>query len=742
VVTKTYHIGGMACASCSASIEKKTKSLKGVSEVSVNLTTEVMTITYNELQLTSNDIIKAVEALDFTITSLDDEKIETTQTVEKKEDNAKVSLILSCMCSALLLYISMGQMLFENIPMPNIFGMHSHPYNFAIVQMLLALAVIVLGKKRFVSGFKSLSHFAPNMDSLVAVSCMCAFIYSLVMTFGLYEHPENIHNLYFESCGVVLTFISLGKYLEAKSKEKTKDSINGLMNLAPLKAMIVRGGSPIEIDAKDLKVGDTIIVLQGARVPADGVVIDGSCDIDESAFTGESLPVHKEEGSMVICGSVNVTGSIYVKVKKVGKETTLAGIIKFVEDAQGKKAPIQGLADKVAGIFVPVVMAIAVIAGAAWLILGFDFSFALKVFTCVLVIACPCALGLATPTAIICGTGLGAQNGILIRSGEALEKTKNVDVVVLDKTGTVTKGTPIVSDVLAIEPYTKDQLISIAAKAEAFSDHPLAKAVVMASKENNDLEVDTFKYISGRGIAAILKNGQRLLCGNAAMLSDEKIDISRFQPFAKCRSEEGKSNIFVSLDNTCIGIIALSDELKEESISLIQKLSQMGIKTVLLTGDNKAAANYIAKQIGVDEVIAEVLPTDKASVIERIKSEGKIVMMVGDGVNDAPALVTADVGVAIGSGSDIAIDSADIVLMKDNPVDVAKAIHLSRLTIKNIKQNLFWAFFYNCIGIPIAAGILYPAFNVLLSPMIGGLAMSFSSVFVVSNALRLKTQKL
>lgn len=732
MITQVYRIGGMACAACSASIERKTKSLNGVAEVSVNLTTEKMTITYDESLLSSDEIIKAVESLDFAITPFDNKERTIKVKDEAEEKDEKLGLILSLICAALLLLISMGHLI-------------DNPYGFAISQLVLALIVLILGRKKILSGIKSLFHLAPNMDTLVAVSCLCAFIYSVVMTVGLKDNPHNINNLYFESCGVVLAFISLGKYLEARSKEKTKDAIKGLLSLAPLTAIRVENGRQEEVDASELKVGDTILVLQGARVPADGIVSSGSCDIDESAFTGESLPIHKEVGSNVICGSVNVNGSIYIQVEKVGEDTTLAGIIKFVEDAQGRKAPIQNLADKVAGIFVPVVMSLASIAGIIWLALGYEFAFALKVFTCVLVIACPCALGLATPTAIICGTGLGAQNGILIRSGAALENAKNANVVVLDKTGTLTKGKPVVSDIYTVDGFAKEELVALTAEVESFSKHPLAGAVVSYAKKENlntDAKVDRFDDVPGKGMIAKLKDGRILYCGNAALLSDNDVDYSDAESFAKERSKEGKSNIFVALEEKLIGVIALSDELKEYSIKLIEELHQMDLKTVLLTGDNKEAANYIGGKLGVDEVIAQVLPKDKAMVIEKIKAEGNVVMMVGDGVNDAPALVTADVGCAIGSGSDIAIDSADIVLMKDNPLDVAKAIKLSRLTIRNIKQNLFWAFFYNCMGIPIAAGVLYPAFNVLLSPMIGGLAMSFSSVFVVSNALRLKTKKL
>jgi len=635
----------------------------------------------------------------------------------------------------------MGQMLVSNLPVPSFANMNANPLGFALTQFVLAISIMVIGRRKFVSGFKSLIHLAPNMDTLVALSCSCAFIYSIVMTCSLGSNAHAIHNLYYESCGCVLTFVSLGKYMEGRSKKKTRSAIEGLMNLAPLKAMIVENGQPREINASELNVGDVVLVTEGSRIPADGVVIDGEAEVDESAFTGESLPVHKELIDSVIGGSLNLSGSLYVEVRKTGKDTTLAGIIEFVENAQSKKAPIAGLADRVAGIFVPVVMGIAVLDAVVWLLAGKDFAFALKVFTCVLVIACPCALGLATPTAIVCGTGLGAQNGILIRSGEALETTGNVQVVVLDKTGTVTEGKPKLTDVFACG-CEEEELLHLLSAIEKNSDHPLAKAVVAYKRAPKDIEIDSFKYISGRGMTATLKDGTKLLSGNVAFMEENSVDISAVAVEIEKRSGEGKSNILLAKDGKLMGFVSLADTVKESSAKLIAELKSLGIETVLLTGDNKRAAEYIGKQIGVDQVISEVMPSDKAAEIEKIKADGKCVMMVGDGVNDAPALVSANVGCAIGNGADIAIDAADIVLMRNNPLDVVKAIKLSRMTIKNIKQNLFWAFFYNCIGIPIAAGVLYPINQMLLSPMIGGLAMSCSSVFVVSNALRLRTGKL
>lgn len=731
----------MNCAACSSSIERRTQKLNGVKESSVNLTTEKMTITYDEAVLSAEDIIKAVSDLDFTIRPYsEDEVLKSAEPSEEKTEKA-YGIIASCVLAALLLYISMGQMLFKNLAVPEFVSMMQNPMGFALSQMLLALSIMIICRKKFVSGFKSLFHLAPNMDTLVAVSCVCAFVYSLVMTLGIKNDPSAVHNLYYESCGVVLTFVSLGKYLEERSKKKTTSAIRGLMDLAPLKALKFEKGQTTQINASELKVGDVVLVVEGARIPADGVVIDGEAEVDESAFTGESLPVHKELIDSVIGGSLNLSGSLYVEVRRVGKDTTLAGIIKFVEDAQGKKAPIAGLADKVAGVFVPVVMGIALLSAVIWLMAGQSFAFALKVFTCVLVIACPCALGLATPTAIICGTGLGAQNGILIRSGEALEKTGGVDVVVLDKTGTVTEGKPKVSDIFPVG-ITDEELIDYCSAIEQYSDHPLAKAVTSYRRAPKDIEISEFKYISGRGMSGVLKDGRKIIAGNMPMMIENSVDCAAASEEIDKRSKEGKSNIILALDEKLIGVVSLSDTVRDSSVRLIDELKKLSIKTILLTGDNKAAANYIASIVGVDEVIAEVLPSDKAAVVERIKKEGGHVMMVGDGVNDAPALVSADVGCAIGSGSDIAIDAADIVLMHNDPVDVARSIRLSRMTMRNIKQNLFWAFFYNCIGIPIAGGILFPINGMLLSPMIGGLAMSCSSVFVVSNALRLRTKKL
>ncbi len=761
MTTEYYKIIGMSCAACSASVERVTRALPGVQQADVNLIAEKLTITYDESQLSSQEIMDEVDMIGFGIEPLAEgesafaqpalksasgSEAESSRLPENPEAIGKKEITAALCLSALLLYISMGQMLVEDLPVPDIISMHTHPVNFAITQMLLAISVMFIGKRYFVSGLRSLYHKAPNMDTLVAVSCSCSFAFSLVQTYLISDDVSHVHNLYFESAAVVLALVMLGKHLESSNKEKTKSAIKGMLELAPDNAWLMdeRGGIT-EVKASELKPGDNILIRAGERVPMDGIVTSGSGGVDESMFTGESLPVHKEPGSEVIGGSLNKDGVLYVQVSRVGQDTTLAGIIRFVEDAQGKKAPIAKMADKVAGIFVPSVMCIALVSGIAWLLLGQSFAFALKVFTAVLVIACPCALGLATPTAIIVGTGLGANHGILIRSGESLEITHKADVAVFDKTGTITAGDPSVSDILAIS-MSEDELLALCASAETLSDHPLAKAVVKAYEEDGRkaamADVENFEYISGKGLRCTTGGGRLLLAGNAALMNGGGIDTSSASEFADSRSGEGKSLIYIALDGVLAGVIALADTIKPGAKEALARLKDMGLELVLLTGDNMFAANYIGGQVGVDRVIAGVLPDQKAAVIEELQKQGKTVLMVGDGINDAPALVQADVGCAVGTGSDIAIDSADIVLMKDDLKDVARAVRLSKLTITNIKQNLFWAFFYNCIGIPVAAGLLYPVNGMLLSPMIGGLAMGCSSFFVVTNALRLKTKKL
>ncbi len=741
-----YEIEGMHCAACSAAVERVTRKLPGVSRSDVNLTTNKMTIEYDEHAVTPQDIMEKVEKAGFKALPFAKEQTPAdTKDKEQAEFRAqRTGLIAALLLSSVLLYVSMGGMMF-NAPLPPLFGMVEHPVNFAIVQMLLALSIILIERRFYISGFKALRHLNPNMDSLVAIGSSTAFVYSLGVLFLLTDNPNLVHGLYFEASAVVVALVSLGKFIEEGSKRKTTGAIKKLMELAPDTALLMQSdGSYREVQTQTLNVGDTVMVKPGSKVPVDGVVIRGVSGVDESMLTGESMPVEKTVDSRVIGGSINQNGALTIKVTQVGADTVLSKIIKFVEDAQGKKAPISKIADKVAGFFVPIVIGIALVSALVWTIAGKGPSFVLAVFTAVLVIACPCAMGLATPTAIVVGTGLGASHGILIRSGEALEVTHNVGVVVLDKTGTVTLGKPSITDVIPLG-IQEDELLLIAASVESVSGHPLADAIVegAARKGVKDiLVVSDFQNYSGKGVAGVIPDGRKVLVGNGKLMEENGVKAEAMQKQANALSGQGKTVMFAAVDGRLAGVIGVSDFLKDTSKEAIERLHQLGLRVILLTGDNRGAARHIGDMVGVDEVIPEVLPQDKAGVIQGLQKEGNLVMMVGDGINDAPALVQADVGLAIGSGSDIAIESADIVLMKDDLVDVAKAINLSRMTIRNIKQNLFWAFFYNTLGIPVAAGVLYPAFGMLLSPMIGALAMSLSSVFVVTNALRLRTKKL
>ena len=744
-----YDISGMHCAACSASVERVTRKLPGVERSEVNLTTGIMTINYDEAQCTQEQIIAKVEKAGFgAALHLEHPAPAAAQNAEDAEAAAlrrrKTELIAAAVFSAVLLYVSMGQMLpfgLPALPLPDLFSMHTHPMNFAVLQLILAVPVLYCGRNFFHGGFKSLFHGNPNMDSLVAIGSGCSFAYSLVMTFLISDDPSYVHNLYYESSAVVLTLVSLGKFLESRNMQKTKGAITALMKLSPDTAVLADTGR--EIPTSQLKVGDVVLVKPGARVPADGTVTQGESSVNEAMLTGESLPVEKAPGSEVIGGSVNENGVLYVRVTRTGDDTTLSRIIRFVEDAQGRKAPISKTADKVAGVFVPVVMGIALLAAVIWAVAGQEFSFVLRVFTSVLVIACPCALGLATPTAIMVGTGLGARHGILIRSGEILEITHSVDTVVLDKTGTVTEGAPAVTEVLPHQ-CTSDDLLSAAAAVEAVSAHPLANAITAYAKEHghgDPARPESFENLSGRGLRAEL-GGVTVLAGNRRLLEESGVDVTPLSADAERLSAQGQTPMYFARDGELLGLISVADPVKETSAAAIRQMKEQGIRTVLLTGDNRAAADHIGALVGVDEVIAEVLPEEKAGVVEKLQADGRKVMMVGDGINDAPALTAATVGCAIGSGSDIAIESADIVLMRSDLQDVPRAIRLSRLTLRDIKQNLFWAFCYNTIGIPIAAGLLYALGGPLLSPMFAGAAMSLSSVCVVGNALRLGRAKL
>lgn len=746
MVTKQYNISGMSCAACSSAVERVTRKMEHVEESNVNLTTGIMTITFDESAVSDEDIIKKVERAGFGaelhVDKSKEEQKEEQELLDHEVQQTRRHLIMNVILAIPLLYISMGHMVPIPMPLPAVLDMHHSPLNFALAQLILSTVILINGRKFYVVGFRSLFKGHPNMDSLVAIGTGSAYLYSLVMTIGIPGNENNVHQLYYESAAIVVTLVMVGKYMEGRSKNKTKDAIRKLMELAPDTAILLTDAGQKEVPVEQVKQGDLILVKPGSRVPLDGIVTEGTTSVDESMLTGESIPVEKEPGAQVIGGSVNYQGAVTVKVSRVGSDTTLSKIVKMMEDAQGKKAPISKLADTVAGYFVPTVMCIAVVAAVIWALLGHDIAFVLTIFVSVLVIACPCALGLATPTAIMVGTGLGAGNGILIKSGEALEIAHKVDAVVLDKTGTITKGKPTVMEVVShrMEP---DQVLRIAASCEQVSEHPLGQAIVDAAKEKGmELEkAESFQSITGKGIYAKIA-GSEYYIGNRRLLEDQGLKLGTYEAEAKAIAAKGQTPMYLADAEGIIGIVSVADPVKETSRKAIEEIKSLGIEVHMLTGDNRLTADYIGSQVGVDHVIAEVLPGDKASVVERLQKEGHRVMMVGDGINDAPALVQADVGVAVGSGSDIAIDSGDMVLMKSDLGDVYKAIRLSNATIRNIKQNLFWAFFYNSCGIPLAAGALYAVNGVLLNPIFAGLAMSLSSVTVVGNALRLRRLKL
>lgn len=758
--TEIYNIDGMSCAACSSAVERVTRRLEGVQESNVNLTTAKMTITYDEAMVTQEMIEEKVDKAGFKAMLVPDEQdrmAEEEETFARQEEALKAGrkrLIVAICFAVPLLYISMGHMVPFPMPVPDIIDMHASPLNFALIQMILTVPVLICGKKFYLVGLRALFKGNPNMDSLVAIGTGSAFIYSLVMTFKAFNDPMAVHSLYYESAAVVVTLVMLGKYMEGRSKGKTSEAIRKLMELAPDTAILYENGEEREVETSSVKAGDHILIKPGNRIPLDGTIVKGSSSVDESMLTGESIPVEKSVGDSLIGGSMNYNGAMEAEVTHVGGDTTLARIVKMMEDAQGRKAPISKLADRVAGVFVPAVMGIAIAAALLWLVAGGkDMAFVLTIFVAVLVIACPCALGLATPTAIMVGTGVGASHGILIKSGEALEIGHKVDTVVLDKTGTITEGKPKVTDIFAEQGWKPSELLRVAASCEQMSEHPLGEAIVAEAREKSLslARPEEFESITGSGIKAVLE-GHEIRIGNIRMLealaasgetqSGGQSDISALTNQAGIYAEQGKTPMFILVDGIMAGIICVADTIKESSIHAIDKLKSLGLEVYMLTGDNRKTAEYIAHEAHIDNVIAEVLPGDKAGTVADLQSQGKTVMMVGDGINDAPALVQADVGTAIGSGSDIALESGDIVLMKSDLMDVYRAVKLSRATIRNIKQNLFWAFFYNSLGIPVAAGVLYLFGGPLLSPMLGGFAMSLSSVCVVSNALRLKGLKL
>ncbi|MBR7132479.1 MAG: copper-translocating P-type ATPase [Clostridia bacterium] len=739
--TEQYIINGMSCAACSASVQRVISRLDGVTGCEVNLITGKMTVTFDEQKTGQTDFVRVVEKAGFGI-ERDIPKKEMPKDKKTEKGESPLPIIISAIFSLALLYISMGQMIFGNVPLPQIINMDTQPYNFAITQALLACPALFFGRKFFTKGIPLLLRGHPNMDSLVAVGAGASLGYSVVMTYCISSNPHAVHNLYYESVAVVITLVMLGRFFEGRSRRKTADAIKKLMELSPDTGIVLRNGKELTVPTGEINVDEILVVKPGAKIPLDGIVTEGSSSCDEAMLTGESLPVEKTVGDKVTGGSINLNGLLYVKVTHTGENTALAKIIRFVEDAQSKKAPISKTADRVAGIFVPAVIAVALVSALMWFVFGGQsISFVLKIFTSVLVVACPCALGLATPTAVMVGTGLGAANGILIRNGEVLETTHKIKAAVFDKTGTVTEGKAAVSEIVS---DNRELLISLAATAESGSDHPLARAVTEYAKKQGiavTQKPDEFQNIPGKGIKCLVNN-EALIVGKVELLSENGIDAEKYLSHSQELAQQGKSLIFVAFGGRALGVIAISDQIKKSSAQAFKELRSMGIKTVLLSGDNRPCAEYIGSIVSADEVYAEVLPEDKARIVADIRKKYGTVMMVGDGINDAPALSEADVGCAIGGGSDIAIEAADIVLMKNDPCDAARAVNLSRLTVRNIKQNLFWAFCYNTVCIPIAAGLLYVFGGPLLSPMLAGLAMSLSSVFVVGNALRLRGKRL
>ncbi|MEE0967401.1 MAG: heavy metal translocating P-type ATPase [Bacilli bacterium] len=738
---RKYDVIGMSCSACTAHVDKAVRHIDGVHDVNVNLLSHSMTVEFDESKVNDAIVMKAVEDAGYKA-ALEKEKMEVKQ--EDETENKKKNLILSFVFLIPLFYIAMGHMM--GAPLPSILIGHENTMIFALVQLFLVLPIMYLNRSYYQRGFKSLFNKTPNMDTLIAMGSSAAAIYSIYAIFMMAYYMgrgqinvahDYMMQLYFESAGMILTLISLGKYLESRSKKKTTEAIEKLMNLMPSTAVVLKNGQEVIVDIKDVCVDDIVIVKSGESIPVDGVIIKGQTSVDESMITGESLPVDKKVNDKVIGATMNVEGYIQIKVTHTSEDTVLSQIIQLVEDASSSKASIAKLADKISGIFVPVVIAIAIIAFVVWRIAGESFHFALTCGISVLVISCPCALGLATPTAIMVGTGKGAQLGILIKSAENLELLSKADTIILDKTGTITKGKPTVTEVIPLG-ISENELLKLAGTIENASSHPLAKAIVKYVK-NKNIEADTltsFESVSGQGLKAMYLN-KELLSGNKRLMEAHNIDLSDVYEKSEQLAKVGKTPLYYAYNNKVIGMIVVSDVLKDTSKLAIESLKQKGLQVYMLTGDNQLTAQAIANELGI-EAIAEVLPQDKEQKVRELQQNNHKVIMVGDGINDAPALMRADIGIAMTSGTDIAMDSADIVLMKNDLCDVVSSIELSHAVIKNIKQNLFWAFFYNVIGIPIAAGVFYPISGLLLDPMFGAAAMSMSSVFVVSNALRLR----
>ena len=740
-MTEQFAVTGMTCAACSAHVEKAVSRLSGVQSAPVNLMLGSMTVTYDEKAVTEGDIIAAVKAAGYGASPAS----QTDQGQLRRDQDAalrrrKKHLIWSVVFLVPLFYLSMGHMM--GLPLPQV--LHTHPLLLACLQLALVIPILILNRNYFTVGFSRLVKLSPNMDSLVAVGAAAGLVYSLI-EMGLLAAGQvsGMPDLYFESAGMILTLVTVGKYLEERSRGKTTGAISALLALAPESAVVRRQGQELTIPTEEIVAGDTVIVRQGGRIPVDGVITDGHAAVDESAITGESLPVEKVPGDAVTSATVTSSGYLELRATRVGGDTTLSQIIRLMEEAASSKAPISRLADRISGIFVPTVMAISLTAALLWAFVGgMDVRFCLSIAIAVLVISCPCALGLATPVAIMVGTGQAAQQGILIKSAESLELLHKVQTVVLDKTGTVTMGQPRVTDILCAPGVTEEELLCVAASAEKPSEHPLAHAIVEESQARHIplCPVSGFRSVPGGGIQATL-SGEAVLAGNAGYLAQNGVSLAAMEADAHRLAEDGKTPLFFAESGRLLGCVAVADVVKPDSAKAIAALRRMGRRVVLLTGDNQRTANAIARQIGVDQVIAQVLPQDKAKCVAQLQQQGQRVAMVGDGVNDAPALAQADVGLAIGAGTDIAIESADVVLMKSSLLDIPAAMDLSRAVLRNIKQNLFWAFFYNSIGIPVAAGVLYPALHLTLNPMLAAAAMSLSSVCVVSNALRLRGWK-
>ena len=733
-------IEGMTCAACSRAVDRAINKLEGVKEGSVNLATEKARVIYDPQTTRLSDIRDAIVKAGYKPLEI---KAESQTDEARKRREREIStmwtkFIVALVFTAPLFYIAMGHMI--GLPVPRFMQPETNPLNFALTQLILTLPAIAVGYKFYTVGFRTMLKGSPNMDSLVAMGTSAAFIYSLYALWQVTQgHSEYAGSLYFETVGVIITLILLGKTLETVAKGRTSDAIKKLMDLAPKTAIVIQGDQEIIVPIEEVEEGDIIVVKPGQSIPTDGEVVQGLTSIDESMLTGESIPVQKKAGDRVVGGSLNKTGSIHFRATRVGDDTALAQIIKLVEEAQGSKAPIAQMADIISGYFVPIVFGIGLLAGLGWWISGESAIFSLTIFISVLVIACPCALGLATPTAIMVGTGKGAEHGVLIKSGEALETAHKVDTVILDKTGTITTGEPKVTDILVYSGIEKDELLRLAASAERGSEHPLGEAILEAALEQ-DMGLESpeiFNAIPGHGIEATIL-AKDMLLGNKRLMDDRGIEISEALDDAQRLSQEGKTPMYISVDGELAGIIAVADVLKDSSVDAIKALHKLDLEVIMITGDNEKTAQAIAKEVGIDRVLAEVLPQDKANEIKKLQEQGKKIAMVGDGINDAPALAQAEIGIAIGSGTDVAMESADIVLMRSDLTDVSVAISLSKKTITNIKQNLFWAFGYNTLGIPVAAGLLHIFGGPLLNPMIAALAMAFSSVSVVTNALRLK----